>query len=115
VRSRRYVLASGLALAYSLALLGDNMMYVFPGVSLKQLATEPGASLFVPVASLTGILLAVRRLAAIVEAPMAGHVLDRLGDRRIVAAAGAFVSLAGLLVLATGRGVALVIAGVVLT
>jgi len=30
---------------------------------LKQLAAEPGASLGVPVASLTGILLAVRRLA----------------------------------------------------
>ena len=29
MRSRRNVLAFGLALAYSLALLGDNMMYVF--------------------------------------------------------------------------------------
>ena len=84
------------------------------GVSLKQLAAEPGASLFVPVASLTGILLAARRLAAMVEAPIAGHFLDHFGDRRIVAAAGALVSLAGLVVLATGRGIALVIAGVVL-
>ena len=94
---------------------GSGVVMSTLGVSLKQLAAEPGASLFVPVASLTGILLAVRRLAAMVEAPIAGHVLDRLGDRRIVAAAGALVSLAGLLVLATGRGVGLVIAGVVLT
>jgi MFS family permease len=94
---------------------GSGVVMSTLGVSLKQLAAEPGASLFVPVASLTGILLAARRLAAMVEAPIAGHFLDRFGDRRIVAAAGALVSLAGLLVLSTGRGVALVIAGVVLT
>ena len=81
---------------------------------LRQLASEPGASLFVPVASLTGMLLAVRRLAGMVEAPIAGHLLDRFGDRRIVAAAGVLAILAGFLVLATGRGVGLVIAGVVL-
>jgi MFS family permease len=94
---------------------GSGVVMSTIGVSLKQLAAEPGASLFVPVASLTGILLAARRLTAMVEAPFAGHFLDRFGDRRIVAAVGALVSLAGLLVLATGRGVALVITGVLLT
>ena len=94
---------------------GSGVVMSTLGVSLRQLAAEPGTSLFVPVASLTGILLAARRLAAMVEAPLAGHFLDRFGDRRIVAAAGALVSLAGLLVLATGQGVGLVIAGVMLT
>ena len=84
------------------------------GVYLKQLAAEPGARIAVPVATLTGVLLAARRLAAMAEAPIAGHLLDRHGDRRIVAAAGAVVSLGGLAVLATGRGIAAVIAGVVL-
>ena len=93
---------------------GSGVVMSTLGVSLRQLAAEPGASLFVPVASLTGILLAARRLAAMVEAPIAGHFLDRFGDRRLVAAAGALVSLAGLLVLATGQGVGLVMAGVVL-
>jgi hypothetical protein len=51
VRSR-YVLASGLALAYSLALLGDNMMYVF-------LPSHPGAA-GIAAASL-GIVLSANR------------------------------------------------------
>ena len=75
-------------------------------VFLKQLAAEPGVALTVPVASLTGIMLAVRRLAGMVEAPIAGYLLDRLGDRRIVAVAGALVSLAGLIVLAGSGSVA---------
>jgi len=102
-------------LSFASLFAGSGVVMSTLGVSLQQLASEPGASLVVPVASLTGILLAARRLAAMIEAPIAGHFLDRFGDRRIVAAAGALVSLAGLLVLATGGGVGLVIAGVVLT
>jgi MFS family permease len=101
-------------LTFASAFAGSGVVMSTLGVSLGQLAAEPGTSLSVPVASLTGILLAGRRLAAMVEAPLAGHVLDRFGDRRIVAAAGGLVSLAGLLVLATGQGVGLVIAGVML-
>jgi MFS family permease len=93
---------------------GSGVVMATLGVYLTQLAAAPGTSLVIPVASLTGILLAVRRLAGMVLAPVAGYFLDRLGDRRIVAAAGALVSLAGLVVLATGRGVDTVIAGVVL-
>ena len=93
---------------------GSGVVMATLGVSLKQLAAEPGVALTVPVASLTGILLAVRRLAGMVEAPIAGYLMDRLGDRRIVAVAGALLSLAGLVVLAGSGSVAAVVAGVVL-
>lgn len=93
---------------------GSGVVMATLGVSLKQLASEPGAALAMPVASLTGILLAVRRLAGMVEAPIAGYLLDRLGDRRIVAVTGALVSLAGLVVLASSGSVAAIVAGVVL-
>jgi MFS family permease len=94
---------------------GSGVLAATLGMYLKTLASEPGGgSWLVPVASLTGILLAVRRLAGMIEAPIAGHLLDRFGDRRVVAAAGVLVILAGFVTLAGGRGVALVITGVVL-
>ena len=94
---------------------GSGVLAATLGMYLKQLASEPGGSgWLVPVASLTGMLLATRRLAGMVEAPIAGHLLDRFGDRRIVAAAGVLAILAGFVTLAGGRSVALVIAGVVL-
>jgi MFS family permease len=94
---------------------GSGVLAATLGMYLKQLAAEPGGSgWLVPVASLTGMLLATRRLAGMVEAPIAGHLLDRFGDRRIVAAAGVLAILAGFVTLAGGRSVALVIAGVVL-
>jgi MFS family permease len=85
------------------------------GVSLKLLSAESGGgSWLLPVASLTGLLLAARRLASMVMTAIAGHLLDRLGDRRIVAAVGVLWLLLGFLVLVGGRGVSLVIAGVML-
>ncbi len=92
---------------------GSGVLMSTLGVHLTQLAAEPGA-LVVPVASLTGVLLAARRLAGMVEAPLAGHVLDRLGARRLVAAVGVLVSLGGFAVLAAGRGVGPIVTGVVL-
>jgi len=68
-----------------------------------------------PVASLTGVLLASRRLAGMVIAPAAGHVSDRLGDRRVVARAGALVALAGYAVMVgTDWGLTTIVLGVVL-
>lgn len=94
---------------------GSGVLAATLGMYLKMLVSEPGGgSWLVPVASLTGILLAVRRLAGMIEAPIAGHLLDRFGDRRIVAAAGVLAILAGFVTLAGGRGVVFVIAGVVL-
>lgn len=94
---------------------GSGVLAATLGMYLKMLASEAGGgSWLVPVASLTGILLATRRLAGMVEAPIAGHLLDRFGDRRIVAAAGVLVILAGFVTLAGGRGAAFVMAGVVL-
>jgi DHA1 family multidrug resistance protein-like MFS transporter len=93
---------------------GSGVVAATLGLYLKQLASEPGAGFLVPIASLTGILLAARRLAGMIEAPIAGQLLDRFGDRRAVAALGALVSLAGFAVLSGGRGVGMVVLGVVL-
>ena len=92
---------------------GSGVVMATLGIYLKSLAAEPGAAAWLlPVASLTGILLAVRRLAGMVTAPIAGYLMDRFGDRRIVAAAGVLVILAGFVVLVAGRGVDMVIVGV---
>jgi MFS family permease len=93
---------------------GSGVVAATLGLYLKQLASEPGAGFPVPIASLTGILLATRRLAGMVEAPLAGRLLDRFGNRPAVTALGVLVSLAGFAVLAGGRGVGMVVAGVVL-
>ena len=69
----RYVLASGLALAYSLALLGDNMMYVF-------LPSHPGAA-GIAAASL-GIVLSANRFVRLAANSLGGLLSDRLGRRR---------------------------------
>ena len=51
MRSRRHALAGGLALAYSLALLGDQMLYVFlpsnPAAAGIAAEALPGACFFV--------------------------------------------------------------------
>ena len=66
-------------------------------------------------ASLTGVLLASRRLAGMLIAPAAGHVSDRLGDRRAVAQVGALVALAGYVVMVgTDWGMTTIVLGVVL-
>src|SRR5437867_567235 len=94
---------------------GSGVVVATLGIYLKMLAGEGGSGAWLmPVASLTGVLLAVRGLAGMVVTPIAGHLMDRSGDRRLVAATGVLVFLAGLMVLAGGRGVGLVIAGVVL-
>jgi MFS family permease len=94
---------------------GSGVVMATLGIYLKSLAAEPEAGAWLlPVASLTGILLAVRRLAGMVIAPIAGYLMDRFGDRRMVAVAGVLVILAGFVVLVAGRGVGLVIAGVAL-
>jgi MFS family permease len=90
---------------------GNGILMATLGASLKE---QLGSS-SVPVASLTGILLASRRLAGMIFAPVAGHLSDRSGDRRRVAGAGALMICAGFVVLATGSGVPLFVTGVVLT
>ncbi len=92
---------------------GSGVLMSMLGVHLTRLAAEPGG-LSVPVASLTGILLAARRLAGMVEAPIAGHILDRFDGRRPVAAMGLLAALGGFLLLGAGRGAAAVVTGVAL-
>jgi len=94
---------------------GSGILMATLGVHVRtEMTASAGAGGFVPVASLTGMLLATRRLCGMIEAPLVGRLSDRLGRRRPVAAAGALASLAGFIVLAYGRGPASVIAGVVL-
>jgi MFS family permease len=82
------------------------------GFQLKLLAAEPAAGPWLlPVASLTGVLLAARNLASMMMTPTSGFLLDRLDDRRIVAASGVLAVLAGVIVLIGGRGVTAVVAG----
>jgi len=101
--------------AFTTHFAGSGVVMATLGLYLKQLAAERAdGSWIVPVASLTGLLLAARRLANMMMTPVAGHLLDRLDDRRIVAAGGVSTLLAGFLVLMGGRGVSLVIVGVVL-
>jgi len=82
------------------------------GMQLASLAGSAGW--LIPVASLTGALLAVRHVAGMVEAPLAGYLLDRVGDRRPIAGAGVLVTLLGFAILVKGGSVEWVIAGVVL-
>ena len=70
---RRYVLSFGLALAYSLALLGDNMMYVV-------LPSHPGAA-GIAAASL-GIVLSANRFVRLAANSLGSLLSDRLGRRR---------------------------------
>lgn len=83
------------------------------GAHLKQ-ELASGSSPLVPVVALTGILLASRKLAGIVCAPLAGHLSDRLGDRRRVACVGIATSLLGFTMLAAGHGLSMIVPGVAL-
>ena len=86
------------------------------GVYVKQLAGNlEGGGLLIPVASLTGVLLAASRLAAMAEAPVVGRLLAAARPTRgAVSGAGVALSLAGFAVLAWGPSTLAVIAGVVL-
>ncbi len=67
------------------------------------------------VASLTGVLLFARNLLSVLSGPLFGHLSDRLGDRTLVLLLGEGCGVAGLLCFAAGDGLALIVAGVVLT
>lgn len=70
------------------------------GAFVRQVQQSDAAGILaLPTASLTGILLAARRLAAMLAAPVSGYLSDRARDRQRVAAAGALASLAGYAVL----------------
>jgi len=101
--------------AFASLFTGSGVLMATLGIYLKQLAAGPeGGALLVPVASLTGILLASRRLAAMIEAPIAGHFLDRFGDRRVVTGVGVAIKLGGFAVLASGHSARAVVGGVLL-
>jgi MFS transporter, DHA1 family, multidrug resistance protein len=74
---------------------GSGVLMSTLGLYLRGAAVSSGLG----VASLTGVLLASRRLAGMLIAPAAGHLSDRLGDRRVVALAGALVALVGYVVM----------------
>jgi MFS family permease len=73
VTNPRLRLASGLALAYSLALLGDQMLYVY-------LPSHPAAA-GIAAASL-GVILSANRFVRLAANSLAGLLSDRLGRSR---------------------------------
>lgn len=93
---------------------GSGILMATLGMALRQ--DGGGGVTDAGTATMTGFLLASRRLAGMVMSPLAGHLSDRLGSRRPVALAGTVGLAAGFLVLAFGpRGLATVVAGVALT
>lgn len=87
---------------------GSGILMATLGMALRQ---DAGGT-----ATVTGLLLASRRLVGMIMAPLAGHLSDRLGSRRPVAVAGTVGLAAGFLVLVLGpRGLETVVTGVGLT
>lgn len=84
------------------------------GVFLKEhAASGPGEARLIPVASLTGTLLSLRRLLTMAAAPAAGLLADRT-SRRLAAALGALTTFAGFLVLVTAGSTGAIVLGVAL-
>lgn len=94
---------------------GNGVLMATLGGHLKAEANGGAASLMVPLATTTGVLLAVRKLASIVAGPVAGTLSDRVADRRWIAGVGVMASVAGFALLAAAQGVAAMTAAVVLT
>jgi MFS family permease len=66
------------------------------------------------VASLGGMMLALRSLLAMLAGPMAGYLSDRRGDRWPVVHGGVLLGAVGFLILACGTDLWLIVAGVAL-
>jgi MFS family permease len=94
---------------------GNGVLMATLGGHLKAEAANGGGELVVPLATTTGVLLAVRKLASTVAAPVAGTLSDRVADRRWIAAAGVGASVAGFAMLAAAPGIAALAAAVVLS
>jgi MFS family permease len=95
-------------------LAGSGILSASLGLYLRQAAAR--GAFVTPVASLTGLLLASRRLVGMLVGPAAGHLSDRPGRRRPVARAGVLAKLAGYLALAgTDWGMTTILLGVGLT
>jgi MFS family permease len=74
-----------------------------------------GAGVVVPLATITGVLLAARKLSSVVAAPLAGALSDRVADRRWIAAGGVAAGIVGFATLASSHGITAIAVGVVLT
>jgi MFS family permease len=71
-------------------------------------------SVVVGVASLGGIMLAMRSVAGMMAGPISGHLSDLKGDRWLVVLGGIVIGIAGFGVLILGRGIWTVALGVIL-
>ncbi len=101
-------LLAGLYVNFSVFFAGNGVLMATLGFFLRQEHVLAGDRVgFFGVASLTGALLAFRRLVIMLVAPVAGRASDRAGDRWTVAALGLVASVVGFVILAMGRGAAM--------
>ncbi len=114
VLDRRLWLILGLNLIHRLLFAG--VFYSTFGLYLQQTLgdTLRLGAFVVGVASLTGTLLFVRNVVAVVVVPMAGYLSDRLGDRRYTLLLGSLAGALGLATMAVGRSPWTLGAGVLL-
>lgn len=95
---------------------GNGVLMATLGGHLRaEVGAGTGAAVVVPLATITGVLLAARKLASVVAAPLAGALSDRVADRRWIAGAGVAAGIAGFTTLASSHGMAAIAVGVVLT
>jgi MFS family permease len=96
--------------------VGHGVLMATLGLLLQEQAARrdaAGAAAPLAVASLTGLLLGLRRVVTTVCSPLAGAAADRVG-RRLVALGGAAASAGGLLVLVSAGSTAAIVLGVAL-
>jgi len=105
-------LAIPAAMGFATFFTGNGILMATLGLHLRNETAASGA--LVPLAALTGVLLAARQAVATIAAPVAGRFADQFGDRAAVTAVGAAIGAVGFGLLAAGRGLGAVVAGVLL-
>lgn len=93
--------------------VGNGILMSTLGFALVEFSKHGQSIEFLDVASLTGILLAARRILSILIAPTAGILSDKTGDRWAVSSIGLTLILAGFGLLAFSEGLLLLIIGVI--
>ena len=105
-------LAIPAAVGFATFFTGNGVLMATLGLHLKHETAASGT--LVPLAALTGTLLAARQAVATLAAPVAGRLADRHGDRAAVVAVGTAIGVVGFGALTAGHGLEAVVLGVLL-